>query len=134
MKTGVIAAVTLSSFLACASAAAQVAGTARLGVTVTQTEALVAGWSSKRDLMGKTVLNDQHDKIGKIEDIIIAPDNTASFAIIGVGGFLGMGRNDVAIPMDQLKVQGANITLPGSTKEVLKGLPKFEYTKKGSKV
>jgi sporulation protein YlmC with PRC-barrel domain len=107
-----------------------------LGVTVVEMEAVIAGWSTKKDLMGKNVLNDQKDKIGKIDDIIITPPKSdtkvpyASFAIIGVGGFLGLGKNDVAIPMEQIKLQGGNLVLAGATKDALKALPKFEYARK----
>jgi sporulation protein YlmC with PRC-barrel domain len=85
--------------------------------------------------MGKTVMNDQKEKIGKIEDIILSPSSGtkmthASVAIVGVGGFLGMGRHDVAIPTEQLKIEGKNIVLPGATKDALKATPAFEYARK----
>jgi sporulation protein YlmC with PRC-barrel domain len=112
--------------------AAPVAGRAPLGVTVVEMEAIVIGRSAKRDLLGKTVVNDKNDKIGKIDDLIISPNkdgNTpaASFAIIGAGGFLGMGKHDVAIPMEQLKIQNKQLTLPGATKDALKAMPPFVY-------
>lgn len=112
-----------------------VAGQVPLGVTVTQMEAIVVGLSAKKDLLDKTIINDQKEKIGKIEDIIITPAPKtkvpiASFAIIGVGGFLGLGRNDVAIPMEQLQLQKGDLILPGATKSALKALPKFEYARK----
>jgi sporulation protein YlmC with PRC-barrel domain len=112
--------------------AAPVAGKAPLGVTVVEMEAIVIGRSAKRDLLGKTVVNDKNDKIGKVDDLIISPnrDSTtpaASFAIIGVGGFLGMGKRDVAIPMEQLKVQNKQLALPGATKDTLKAMPPFVY-------
>lgn len=115
--------------------AAPVAGRAPLGVTVVEMEAVVIGWSTKHDLLDKTVVNDKNDKIGKIDDLIISPQkdaNTpaASFAIIGVGGFLGIGKRDVAIPMEQLKLQNKQLTLPGATKDALKALPPFVYQKK----
>ncbi len=109
-----------------------IAGRAPLGVTVIEMEAIVLGWSAKRDLLGKTVYNDKNAKIGTIDDIILTPSSDvnvpfASFAIIGVGGFLGLGKNDVAIPMPQLKLQSGKLVLPGATKDGLKALPKFEY-------
>jgi len=118
-----------------------VAGKSVLGVTVVEIEGIIVGWSAKKDLLDKTVLNDKREKIGKIEDIIITPPSDtkaasdakipfASFAIIGAGGFLGIGRNDVAIPMEQLKMQDGNLVLPGATKDALKKLPKFEYARK----
>jgi sporulation protein YlmC with PRC-barrel domain len=118
-----------------AQPSAPVAGRATLGVTVVEMDAVLLGWSAKRDLLGKTVINDKKERIGKVEDLIITPASdtkvpAASFAIIGVGGFLGIGRNDVAIPMEQLKVQNGQLMLPGATKEALKALPKFEYAKR----
>jgi sporulation protein YlmC with PRC-barrel domain len=137
----VIAVLSMSVVSLCAGVASAqaptsppVAGRAQIGVTVVQMEALVVGWSAKKHLMGKTVMNDKNDKIGKIEDLIITPSADskvpyASFAVIGVGGFLGMGKHDVAIPMEQLKLQGTNLILPGATKDALKALPQFEYKK-----
>jgi sporulation protein YlmC with PRC-barrel domain len=114
---------------------APVAGRAPLGVTVIEMEAVVVGWSVKRDLLGKTVQNDKKERIGKIDDIIISPSQDsklpfASFAIIGVGGFLGIGTKDVVIPMEQIKLTGGNLVLPGATKDALKALPEFKYQKK----
>ncbi len=112
-----------------------VAGATPLGVTVTEMEAVVVGWSAKRDLLGKAVTNDKKERIGKIEDIIVAPGPAskmqhASVAIIGVGGFLGMGRHDVAIPTEQIRVEGSNLVLPGATKDALKAVPSFQYARK----
>jgi sporulation protein YlmC with PRC-barrel domain len=115
--------------------AAPVVGRAPLGVTVIELEAVVVGWSAKQDLFGKTVVNDKNEKVGKIDDLIISPSKdgklpAASFAIIGVGGFLGIGKRDVAIPMEQLKLQNKQLTLPGATKDALKAMPPFEYQKR----
>lgn len=115
--------------------AAPVAGRAPLGVTVIEMEAVVVGWSAKHDLLGKTVVNDKDDKIGKVDDLIISPskDGTtpaASFAIIGVGGFLGIGKRDVAIPTGQLKINNKQLTLPGATKDAVKALPAFVYQRR----
>jgi sporulation protein YlmC with PRC-barrel domain len=115
--------------------AAPVAGRTPLGVTVIEMEAVVVGWSTRHDLFGKTVVNDKNEKIGKVVDLIISPakgDNApaASFAIIGVGGFLGLGKRDVAIPTHQLKLQNKQLTLPGATKDALKAMPPFEYHKR----
>lgn len=109
------------------SPSAPVAGKSSLGVTVTEMDVVINGWSAKRNILGKPVLNDQKQKIGTIDDIIVAPSNAVSFAIIGTGGFLGIGRHDVAIPVQQIKDDNGNFLLPGATKEVLKALPKFEY-------
>jgi hypothetical protein len=53
------------------------------------------------------------------------------YAIIEVGGFLGMGESLIAVPYDSLTLNdtGDKITLAGATKEELQRLPKFEYHK-----
>ncbi|MDH5858869.1 PRC-barrel domain containing protein [Lampropedia aestuarii] len=113
-----------------AAIAQPVAGTAVLGGTATEVQAIASGWSLKDSVLGKTVKNDADESVGKVEDVILAPDGTVSFAILSVGGFLGMGSHDVAIPVKNFRVTDGNITLPGATKDALKDLPKFEYAKK----
>ena len=111
-------------------AAAQVAGSSTLGVAVEEMKAVALGWSVKKQILGQSVYNEQKQRVGKIEDLIVAPDTSVSFAIIGAGGFVGLGRHDVAIPVGQLKQQDGKFVLPGATKEAIKALPKLEYARK----
>jgi hypothetical protein len=113
------------------SAAAPVVGGSTLGVTVIQKEKLLTGWSAKRDLLNTNIKNDNGERIGRVQDLIVAPDGSVSAAIIGVGGFVGMGKHNVAIPTDEFKFQDGAFTLPGATKDALKALPEFEYAPKG---
>jgi sporulation protein YlmC with PRC-barrel domain len=110
------------------TANAPVAGVVKLGVTVTETEVVAAGYRAKK-LIGATVYNDQNEKVGKIEDMIIAPDGKLSVAVVDVGGFLGLGAHRVAIPVEQFTQIEPKIVLPGATKQALKGLPEFKYVK-----
>ena len=104
-----------------------VAGSTVLGVTVVELRQLAEGWSTKREVIGKAVFNNIDDNVGVIDDVIFAPDTSASYAIIGVGGFLNMGKREVAIPVYQIKQVGGKFILPGATKDALKALPAFEY-------
>jgi sporulation protein YlmC with PRC-barrel domain len=109
---------------------AQVAGSTSLGVTAEELRAVAIGWSAKKKILGKTVYNESNEKVGVIDDLIIAPDRAVSFAIIGAGGFVGLGRHDVAIPVTQLKqADDGKILLPGATKQAIKAMPRFEYAK-----
>jgi len=110
------------------TANAPVAGTVKLGVTVAETELVAAGYRAKK-LIGATVYNDQNEKVGKIDDMIIAPDGKLSVAVVDVGGFLGLGAHRVAIPVEQFTQMEPKIVLPGATKQALKGLPEFKYVK-----
>ena len=111
-------------------AAAQVAGSTTLGVTVTELRDVMDGWSAKRQIIGQSVYNDKQERIGTVEDIIISPEKTVSYGIVGAGGFLGFDRRDVAIPVSQFKMTDGKLVLPGATKEALREMPPFEYAPK----
>lgn len=109
-------------------AAAQVAGgTTTVDTRVTESTRLAVGWSVKKTLMGKTIYNVAGEKIGKVDDLIISPDGNVSYVIVGAGGFIGIGRHDVAIPIAQIQEQSGRIVMPGATKDMIKGMPQFAY-------
>jgi sporulation protein YlmC with PRC-barrel domain len=126
--TTAIAAVTVLLSVTSMSVSQQVVGSTQLGVAYAELRDVATGWSAKRQVLGKTVYNDGGDVIGKVDDIIVAPDKAVSYAIIGAGGFLGMGKHDVAIPVSQMKeASDGKFILPGATKDALKAMPPFEY-------
>ena len=131
MKRKVLTAIAAASVLltgATTSISQQVVGSTQLGVAVAELRDVTTGWSAKRQVLGKTVFNDSGAGIGKVDDIIVAPDKAVSYAIIGAGGFLGVGRHDVAIPVSQIKQQSdGKFILAGATKGALKAMPPFEY-------
>jgi len=106
---------------------AQVAGSTLLGVSVAELQEVVNGWSVKRTILGQPVYNDNNERVGSVDDIIITPDKAVSYAIVGTGGFLGLAKHDVAIPVSQLKLVDKKLVLPGATKEALKAIPEFQY-------
>ena len=115
------------------NAGAQVAGATALGVTITESSRIALGWSAKKSILGKTVYNDSDEKIGKVEDLIIAPDKSVSYLIIGAGGFVGIGRHDVAVPSTQIEEQNGRLVRAGASKEVVKAMPRFEYADDSAK-
>jgi len=115
--------------VAAVNVAAQVAGSTTLGVPATEITTLAHGWSAKKQILGKPVYNDNNERVGDVDDIIITPDKSLSYAIIGVGGFLGLGEHLVAIPFNQFKRGDDKYVLPGATKDTLKALPTFTYAK-----
>jgi hypothetical protein len=132
-KTGRCLAVLVVAALIVAGSAgslgAQVAGSTTIGISVEEIKAVALGWSAKKKILGKPVYNDKNEKIGVVDDLIVAPDRSISYAIIGAGGFLGMGKHDVAVPVGQFKEDKGRIVLAGATKDALKAMPKFEYAK-----
>ena len=77
--------------VACLQAHAQVAGSQTVGISVSESELIVRGWSVKKAILGKPVVNDSGEQIGVVHDIIVAPDKSASFAIIAAHQFAGLG-------------------------------------------
>jgi sporulation protein YlmC with PRC-barrel domain len=81
-------------------------------------------------LIGSSVINDKNEKIGTVDDVIADKDKKQlSFAVLQVGGFLGVGGHLVAVPYDSLVIDdnGQKITLPGASKDELKKLTQFNY-------
>ena len=113
---------------------AQVAGgTTTVEASITESTKLAMGWSVKKTLMGKTIYNDAGVKVGTVEDLIISPDKNVSYVIVGAGGFVGIGRHDVAIPVAQIQDKAGKLVMPGATKDSIKAMPEFTYATDAAK-
>ena len=121
--------VVFTSLVIAAGAANSVAQTAGVSVSTTEMREVAMGWSAKKQILGENVYNNVGEKVGEINDLIVTPNKAVSYAIIGVGGFLGIAEHNIAVSVDKLKQQEGKIVLPGATKEALKEAPKFEYAK-----
>lgn len=127
-KTLLIAAlVTGATSLSLGTVHAQVAGSTAEANHAKTPAHLAMGWSVKKSILGKTVYNEANQAIGKVDDLIVAPDKSVSYVIIGAGGFVGIGRHDVAIPIKQIQEQSGKLVMAGATKDALKAMPRFEY-------
>lgn len=100
-------------------------GTTGENVTVTALTQLDMGWSVKKTLLGKTIYNDAGEKVGKVDDLIISPERDVSCVTVGTGGFIGIGRHDVAIPVNQIKNQAGKLVMAGATQNMIKARPQF---------
>jgi hypothetical protein len=89
---------------------------------------MLAGGYRTSQIVGSNVINDSNETIGKIDDLLVDPTNKVLFAILSVGGFLGMGKDLVAIPFNTLQVTDDKIVLPGGTKDALAALHEFKYS------
>ena len=79
-------------------------------------------------LLGVDVVNAEGETIGEVDNVVIDADGQVRHVIVGVGGFLGMGEKNVALPWDQivLAADGESVTVP-YTKDQLDGLPSHVY-------
>ena len=126
MNLSKIIVASICSFSLVGSAIAEDKDTDNLGATTAETGLILYGWRASK-LRGTDVYNDANEKIGDIDDFIIAKDGTLTFAIVNVGGFLGYGDYKVALLLQRFSKIVPKPILPGATKEKLRKLPRFDY-------
>jgi len=121
----------VASALAAASLPVQAQSSAPDTVVIYVVPDADEGWSAKKAFLGKTVYNENKQKVGTITDLIVTPETNVAFVVIGAGGFVGLGRHNVAVRTSDLRIDEGKFVLPGATKESLKAAPKLEYPKRG---
>lgn len=70
-------------------------------------------WRASK-LVGLSVYNDNNESIGSINDLLTDRSGNIRAAVIGVGGFLGIGSHLVAIPFDKIKFVNEPIAYTGA--------------------
>lgn len=89
-------------------------------------QTLATGYRASK-LVGSTVVNEAGETVGTIDDLIVTPGGQAPYAVLSVGGFLGLGTKYVVVPFPSLQVIDKRMVLRGATKDALKALPDFKY-------
>jgi sporulation protein YlmC with PRC-barrel domain len=97
-----------------------------VALTRVDPQTVASGYRSTK-IVGSSVVNDSGETVGTINDLIVTSNEKVPFAVLSVGGFLGMGTKYVVVPFNELQMQGNKITLPGATKDSLEKLPSFNY-------
>ncbi|GLK95835.1 hypothetical protein GCM10008164_35750 [Achromobacter xylosoxidans] len=87
-----------------------------------------AGYRASK-MNGSTVYNSKKEKIGTIDDLILGPPDWVPYAVLSVGGVLGLGDHLVTVPLSKMQVITDQFVLPDATKDTLKSLPEFKYMK-----
>ncbi|MEZ0171811.1 PRC-barrel domain-containing protein [Microvirga sp. TS319] len=78
------------------------------------------------DVIGTRVVSTNNESIGDINDVVVDRDGRVMAVVVGVGGFLGIGEKNVAVPFDALEFassqqakamdnNGGNVSTTGST-------------------
>ncbi|SNY58109.1 PRC-barrel domain-containing protein [Pseudooceanicola antarcticus] len=78
-------------------------------------------------LVGFEVATDEGEVIGEVDNVVLV--NGTEMAVVGIGGFLGLGEHDVALPLSDLdKVAEDDTTLKASgyTKAQLEAMAEFD--------
>ncbi len=106
---------------------AQVAGTASFPTSAGKLNAVALGYRASK-LLKSPVYNLDGKNIGKVIDIIVTQQAAVSYFILDVGGFLGIGAKQIAVPAGAFKIVDKKVVLPGVTTEDLKKLPAFKFS------
>jgi len=79
----------------------------------------------------QNVYDPSDNKIGEVMDVLVDHEGKIGVLIVGVGGFVGVGEKDVAVPFNaiQFKTKDNNKWYPvmNSTKDALKTAPGYKY-------
>jgi hypothetical protein len=87
------------------------------------------------DLIGATVRNTANESIGEIDELVMSPDGKIHAAIVGVGGFLGIGERKVALDFASLRIErdssamtqsGSFVVRVNTTKDALSNAPEWK--------
>ena len=100
MKSKYLAAALLGTALLTGAAYAQNTTTDRSNVNTAVHKD--GQWRASK-VIGVNVYNDNNEKIGEIEELIVDKSSKVENVVLGVGGFLGMGEHYVAVPLEKLK-------------------------------
>jgi sporulation protein YlmC with PRC-barrel domain len=79
----------------------------------------------------QNVYDPADNKIGEIMDVLLDKSGKVEALIVGVGGFLGAGEKDVAVPFTSVEFKSKNnnkwYPVMNTTKDALKAAPGFKY-------
>ena len=116
----------------------KIAGPVLFATVLASSVAFAQSMMSTVPSSSKTVTNwykqdvyDQSDStIGKVDDMLLSQSGQVNALIIGVGGFLGAGEKDVAVPFNAVKwtsKNNKNYLAMNTTKDALKAAPGLKY-------
>src|SRR5689334_1609692 len=78
------------------------------------------------DLIGKGVFNTGGESLGEIEDIVVRRENNEIAALVGMGGFLGVGEKQMALLLKDLEMQGGKIVVRNLTRTDFQQGPAYQ--------
>ena len=113
---GVVASAMLASvaFAQSPSATTDRATTAAAPVAASDTSSFKGSWRASK-LVGLNVYNDSNESLGSINDLLTDKNGDIKGAVIGVGGFLGVGEHLVAVAFDKLKFVDDPVAYTGAS-------------------
>jgi hypothetical protein len=91
------------------------------------------GTSKRRvgDMTGMAVVNRQGKRMGDVDKVVRRNEDGQPYAVISVGGFLGIGDKNIAVALDELRLKDEKVVLPDDlrTKAALEGESGWDRSK-----
>lgn len=110
-----------------------ITATAAMAQSAALEHAVPANSFTVTDWYKQSVYDPKDAKIGSIEDVLVDKSGKVNSLIVAVGGFLGAGEKDVAVPFDAIRVTKKDTNkwylVMNATKDELKSAPGFKYDK-----
>jgi sporulation protein YlmC with PRC-barrel domain len=77
------------------------------------------------EIIGQTLYGSNGEEIGEIDNVVMSQGGSTPEVLVGVGGFLGIGEREVAIPLDEIQMQGDRLTT-AMTKDEIGGMQPYD--------
>lgn len=74
-------------------------------------------WRASK-LAGVAIYGPDNKKVGTITDVVMGRSGKADYVVVGVGGFLGLGEKDIAVPFDHVNFEDQPIAPAGTAQGV----------------
>jgi sporulation protein YlmC with PRC-barrel domain len=122
-KTITVALASTALFATIASAQTPTATTDRAASSSTASSNTLSSSQVQGDwriskVVGLSVYNDNNEKLGSINDLLMDKGGNIKAVVLGVGGFLGMGEHLVAVPLDKVKFSNEPIAYTGTASTI----------------
>jgi PRC-barrel domain len=127
MRTTIFSGIGVFALIALTGIATAQVAPQTIEIAKVDVQKLEAGYRATK-VIGTSVVNDANETIGKVDDLLVSPNGKEPYAVLSVGGFLGMGSHLVVVPYDNLSVVDKKLVLRGATKDGLRALPEFKYS------
>lgn len=78
------------------------------------------------EIIGQEVINQNGEEVGDVEDLVVRRGDGEIYAVIGVGGFLGLGEKSIAVPFSELDVQKDQVVfMSQQSEDQLEEMPEY---------
>jgi sporulation protein YlmC with PRC-barrel domain len=79
-------------------------------------------------LIGRKIVNTSGDTVGDVDSVVIDQSGKVRYVVVGVGGFLGLGKKDVALAWEGLTIsENGEKVVTSATKDQLTALPEHKF-------